>query len=133
MANDDVMDLSEGDERAPEGSSSGGSGFDPSVAIGLVIAFGGIIAGLYIEGSSIGKYVGYPVSMSPGAIVLGGTFGVTIVSCGLAAFKNLPNTFMRSMKYKTMDRPQAIGQLVRFAEKARREGLLVLEDDLRTT
>ncbi len=121
------------DEDDIQGGSGGGGGMDPSVLVGLIIAFGGVIAGLYIEGSSITKYVGYPVSMSPGAIVFGGTIGVTIVACGLAAVKNLPNTFMRSIKYKSMDRPEAIGQLVKFAEKARREGLLVLEDDLRST
>lgn len=116
-----------------EETSSGGGKLDPSLLVGMAVAFGGVIAGLYIEGSTITKYVGYPVSLSPGAIVLGGTFGVTIVSFGLAAFRNLPHTFMRAMNYRTMDRPKAIQTLVRFAEKARREGLLVLEDDLRET
>ncbi len=116
-----------------ETAGGGGGGFDPSLVIGLLIAFGGVIAGLYIEGSSITKYVGYPVSLSPGSIVLGGTFGVTIISVGLAQFKELPRTFMRAMNYKGMDRPGAIDTLVGFAEKARREGLLVLEDDLRET
>jgi chemotaxis protein MotA len=113
----------------------GGSGskMDLGVPIGLLIAFGGVIAGLYIEGSTITKYVGYPVSLSPGAIVFGGTFGVTIISVGLAAFRNTPATFMRAVKYQGMDRPKAIDTLVGFAEKARREGLLVLEDDLRST
>lgn len=126
-----VPDLvEEVEEGGREGGRDGGK-LDPSLLVGMAIAFGGVIAGLYIEGSSIGKYIGYPVSMSPGAIVLGGTFGVTIMSCGLAAFKNLPNTFKRAIKYQTMDRPKSIGTLVTFAEKARREGLLVLEDDLR--
>ena len=118
---------------APEEAASGGGKLDPSVLIGMAVAFGGVIAGLYIEGSTITRYVGYPVSLSPGAIVFGGTFGVTIIACGLDAFKNLPATFMRALKYQTMDRPKAIGTLVQFAEKARREGLLVLEDDLRDT
>lgn len=117
---------------APEGGS-GGSGMDPSVFVGLAIAFGGIIAGLYFEGSSLGKYVGYPVSVSPGAIVFGGTIGVTIVAYDLATVKRLPAMFMRAFQYKGMNRPAAIETLVGFAEKARREGLLVLEDDLRNT
>lgn len=114
-----------------EGDAPVSGGFDLSLPIGLGIAFGGVITGLYLEGSSIAKYIGFEVARSPAAIVLGGTFGVTIVSCGLAAFRNLPNTFMRAMRYQSMDRPSSIGTLVKFAEKARREGLLVLEDDLR--
>lgn len=129
MADDLDIEAVPGTQEEP----TGGGKLDPSLLVGLVVAFGGVIAGLYIEGSSITKYVGYPVSLSPGAIVLGGTFGVTIMSCGLVAFKNLPNTFKRALKYQTMDRPKAIGTLVTFAEKARREGLLVLEDDLRAT
>ncbi len=113
--------------------TSGGSSRDLSVFVGLAIAFGGIIAGLYFEGSSIGKYVGYPVSVSPGAIVFGGTIGVTIVAYGLSTVKNLPAHFKRAIGYQSMDRPAAIDTLVNFAEKARREGLLVLEDDLRST
>ncbi|MCB0879538.1 MAG: flagellar motor protein [Thermoleophilia bacterium] len=102
---------------------------DFSVIIGVVMAFTGIIVGLLLEGSSPGKYVGKSAAL----IVFGGTFGVTIMSVGLDAFKNIPATFMRSINYSGMDRPRAIDTLVGFAEKARREGLLVLEDDLRQT
>jgi chemotaxis protein MotA len=104
-------------------------GIDFSLLIGMAIAFGGVIGGLYLEGSSVSRYVG----MSAGAIVLGGTFGVTIMSVGLDRFKELPSTFMRALQYQGMNRPKAIDTLVAFAEKARREGLLVLEDDLRST
>ncbi|MBC7460749.1 MAG: flagellar motor protein [Thermoleophilia bacterium] len=102
---------------------------DFSILIGLAVAFGGVIGGLYMEGSSVGKYFG----PSAGIIVFGGTFGVTIMSVGLQRFLNLPTTFMRALQYRAMDRLAAIRTLVGFAEKARREGLLVLEDDLRAT
>jgi chemotaxis protein MotA len=104
-------------------------GFDPSLLIGLLLAFGGVIGGLYMEGSSVGKYVG----LSAGAIVFGGTFGVTLMSVGMPAMLNLPTTLIRAINYSGMSRPRAIDTLVGFAEKARREGLLVLEDDLRQT
>jgi chemotaxis protein MotA len=55
------------------------------------------------------------------------------MSVGLAGMKKIPATFLRAIQYKGMDRPGAIDTLVGFAEKARREGLLVLEDDLRST
>ena len=131
MADDnDIQEL--GSDMATEDAPAG-KGMDVSIFIGAAVAFGGIIAGLYFEGSSIGKYVGYPVSVSPGAIVFGGTFGVTIMAYDLATFKRLPAMFKRAFQYRGMDRPAAISTLVTFAEKARREGLLVLEDDLRST
>lgn len=116
-------------EDAPEESGSGGGGMDPSLLVGLVIAFVGVIGGLYMEGSSVGKYIGPSAAM----IVLGGTFGVTMMSVGISGMKKIPATFLHALKYKGMDRPGAISTLVGFAEKARREGLLVLEDDLRST
>ncbi|MCW2928473.1 MAG: chemotaxis protein MotA [Thermoleophilia bacterium] len=126
----DDLDLSSGGDEpiATDDTSSGGS-LDISLLLGLAIAFGGVIGGLYMEGSSIGKYFG----PSAAVIVLGGTLGVTIASVGLEAIKGVPGTFMRALKYQSMDRPSSINTLVGFAEKARREGLLVLEDDLRST
>ena len=123
-----MADETETPEVAAEEESSGG-GMDFSLIIGLVVAFGGVIAGLYMEGSSVGKYFG----PSAGVIVFGGTFGVTIMSVGLKRFLNVPQGFMRALKYQSMNRRSAISTLVGFAEKARREGLLVLEDDLRAT
>ena len=111
------------------GAGGGGGGFDPSLIIGMVVGFGGILGGLLLEGANPTSYIG----LSPAAIVLGGTFGVTMVSVGIAGMKKIPTTFLHALSYKGMDRPQAIDTLVGFAEKARREGLLVLEDDLRNT
>ncbi|MCW2950784.1 MAG: motA, partial [Thermoleophilia bacterium] len=113
------------DETAP----SSGASIDFSLLIGLVVAFGGIIGGLLMEGSSPSKYIG----PSAAIIVFGGTFGVTIISVGMPRFLDLPTAFMRALKYQALDRRSSIRTLVGFAEKARREGLLVLEDDLRAT
>lgn len=123
----DDLDIQPAIDDAPAGG--GGGGFDPSLLLGLVIAFAGVIGGLYLEGSSVGKYMG----ISAAAIVLGGTFGVTMISVGVNGMKLIPETFIRALNYSGMNRPDAIDTLVGFAEKARREGLLVLEDDLRST
>lgn len=116
-------------EDVEEETTSSGSSIDFSLVGGMVLAFTGIIVGLLLEGSSPGRYVG----KSAAIIVFGGTFGVTLTSVGLPAFKNLPASFMHMLRYQSMNRVKAIGTLVGFAEKARREGLLVLEDDLRST
>ncbi|MCW2926025.1 MAG: chemotaxis protein MotA [Thermoleophilia bacterium] len=110
-----------------EGGS--GSSIDFGVIGGILMAFGAVIIGLLIEGSSPGRYV----SPSAAIIVFGGTFGATMGSVGLERFKQMPGSFMRALTYQSMDRAFAINTLVTFAERARREGLLVLEDDLRKT
>jgi len=114
---------------ADDEGTSGGSRIDFGVLGGLIGGVGMIIVGLYMEGSSVQRYWG----PSAGVIVFGGTFGVTMASVGLARFKALPASFMRALTYAPMQRIGVIKSLVRFAEKARREGLLVLEDDLRST
>lgn len=118
-------DSAPGAEATPQSRGS----IDFGVAGGIGVAFAMIIAGLYLEGSSVGRYIG----PSAGLIVFGGTFGATCASVGWKRFKQLPQLLMRALMYVSPDRGASIQTLVRFAEKARREGLLVLEDDLRST
>lgn len=125
MADDD--NIQSGGPQQDEGE--GGAKLDFGLLIGLAIAFVGVIGGLYMEGSTIGKYIG----PSAAVIVLGGTLGVTIASVGVGPVLGMGSTFLRAIQYQTMNRVASIRTLVGFAEKARREGLLVLEDDLRST
>lgn len=111
---------------ASEPPSSGG-GLDLGVIGGLVLAFGGIIGGLYLEGSSVGKYIGPSAAL----IVFGGTFGVTMTSQGLTRFKKLPSAFLSAVKHVPPNNTASIQTLVEMAAKARREGMLVLENGLR--
>ena len=64
-------------------------------------------------------------------IVFGGTAGAMIASSGLKAFLQMPKLFLVSMKYKgaMIDKVAAIRTIVGMAEKARREGLLSLEEE----
>jgi chemotaxis protein MotA len=112
---------------APAAKPSGKS--DPGLLVGVPLSFGMIIGGLLIEGASPAAYVG----LSPAMFVFGGTLGVTTGAVGLNGVKALPGLIGKAVKYKPQDRVSAIKTLVTFAEKARREGLLVLEDDLRST
>jgi chemotaxis protein MotA len=129
MSDNDLDFAPEADVEASGGDDSPRGSMDYGVLGGIVMAFGLVIVGLYMEGSSVGKYVG----PSAAVIVFGGTFGATMSSVGLTRFKQIPTTFMRALTYASIDRLGTIRELVRFAEKARREGLLVLEDDLRST
>ncbi len=89
---------------------------DLGAIVGLTLGFGSVIAGMYIEGSSVGSYM----VLSAAVIVFGGTVGATIASTGLEKFKTAPASFQRAVNYRPMDRVSAIRTLVAYAEKARR-------------
>jgi len=98
-----------------------------SVIIGLVLAWLLIIIGMILKGGTIMGILNLPAFL----MVMGGTFGALIASFGVKAIPQMFALFKTSMKELPETRPQIIEQLVGFSEKARREGLLVLEDEAR--
>ena len=90
---------------------------------GLLLAVGGILGGLLLEGGRI-----QDVSQVTAAlIVLGGTIGAVMVTTPPRilgrALKRLPGVFVEKL-----DDPQAVvEEIVRYATKARREGVVALE------
>ena len=97
---------------------------DPAGIIGLVIAFGAIFGAMLIEGAK-------PMSiLLPGPLLLVwvGTLGVGLaghtVKDALGAFKAVP----RAMSSKVPDPSSTVETIVDLADRARREGLLALED-----
>ena len=98
-----------------------------SVIIGLVLAWVLIVVGMVLKGGSIIGLLNLPALL----MVMGGTFGALIASFGLKQTLGMFSLMKVSMKEPPDTRPDTIEQLVAFSEKARREGLLVLEDDAR--
>lgn len=97
---------------------------DPAGFIGLVLAFGAIFGALLLEGAD-------PMSIflpAPLLLVWVGTIGVGIaghtVKDVIASFKAVPRAFLN----KVPDPSQTVDTLVSLADRARREGLLALED-----
>ena len=97
---------------------------DPATLIGLVVAFGAVLASIFLEGSS-------PMSVvlpAPMMLVIGGTIGAGLIGSTLKdtiyAYTSLP----RAMLFKPPKTEEAVETLVSLADRARREGLLALED-----
>jgi chemotaxis protein MotA len=93
---------------------------------GLAVAVGAIVGGLILEGGNIRD-----IAQVTGAIiVLGGTFGAVMVttptSVLLGAVKNLKYVFFQP---RLEDR-KVIEEIVVFATRARRNGLVSLEPDV---
>ncbi|MFA7248993.1 MAG: flagellar motor protein [Dehalococcoidia bacterium] len=94
--------------------------------IGLVVAALGVVGGFMIEGGSIASLINIPGAM----IVIVGTLGATLVSFPLSAMKTIPASYMKVLKGSGALAPAEMAErLVGMADKARREGLLSLEDE----
>jgi len=104
-----------------------GAGVRPDLATigGLALALAGIIGGLVLENGRI-----QDISQATAAmIVLGGTFGAVMVTTPLSvilrALRNLKNVFFEPANSAS----GIVEQLVLFATKARKNGIVSLETD----
>lgn len=99
---------------------------DLSTVLGLVIGLGFLVLGYIEEGGSMGALV----QLSAALIVFGGTIGAVVTSFSLQDLKRVPQWFKIAFTAKSYGITEAYETLIRFAEKARREGLLSLEQEL---
>lgn len=99
---------------------------DVSTLFGLIIGFTCVIASFVIEGGKIGALY----STSALLVVLGGTIGATVISFSLDNLKNFPSLIALAFKVKKYDLNELIQQFVTFADQARREGILSLENSI---
>ena len=99
---------------------------DKSSVGGVVVAIVGIVAGLLIEGGNLSQILQPTAAL----IVFGGTMGAVLLqfplSTVVAAFRSMGRVFTAPEK----DNRQFIGMLVAFANKARRLGVVSLDNDL---
>src|SRR5579864_5430637 len=99
---------------------------DKSSFTGLLIAVGGILAGMMVEGGKIAQILQPTAAM----IVFGGTLGAVMLQFPLGvvlhAVRRLGSVFFNSSK----NPQETIQRLVGYAQKARREGIVSLDAEL---
>ena len=99
---------------------------DIGTIAGLVLAFGFILLGNKLEGGHIDSLVAPTAAM----IVIGGTIGACIVQFPMhITIASLKSTITLFLPKKT-DCEGLIAQIVDFAKRARREGILALEKEV---
>ncbi len=98
---------------------------DISLLVGLLVSFGALGIGMILEGADLFGFIG----SSPALIVFGGTMGITIVAHPLGNVRKIPKMVSVALKNPALDAEGLVSQLVDLADKARREGLLSLEED----
>lgn len=91
--------------------------------IGIFVALGMILLGNVIEGGHLGAIVGGPAAM----IVLGGTVGAVIVQFPGSTLKGAIKAAGATFKKPTVDMAKLVDEIVDYANRARRDGMLALE------
>ncbi len=100
---------------------------DPASIAGIVLSLVAIFASMLMEG-------GDPTSillLPPILLVLGGTFGAAMAGGMLKDTVGIVGLLKRAVLTKKIEGEQMIDVLVKLADRARREGLLALEDEVR--
>jgi chemotaxis protein MotA len=108
-----------------ERKAGGGNKPDLATLIGIVLALGGIVGGLILEGGKIADIAQYTAAV----IVLGGTIGAVMIATPLhvviGAIKQLIAVFFD----KAVTPDATIEEIINYATKARKNGIVSLEQD----
>ena len=99
-----------------------------ATAIGVAIALLSLMIGGIMKGTT-------PTALiNPAAfvIIVPTVAGCTLAACGMARFKLIPTLYKIAFSPPDLDLPGKVRQLCGFSDRARRDGLLALEEDLET-
>jgi chemotaxis protein MotA len=99
----------------------------PDVATigGLLLAFTGILGGLLLEGGKINDVA----QITAAFIVFGGTVGAVMVTTPLSVLKRAGKNMALIFFDRSPEPDEAIQQIITFAAKARKHGIVSLEQD----
>ncbi len=100
---------------------------DKATLIGLVGGIGAILLGQTLEGGHVGSIM----QITAAIIVLGGTFGAVFVSFPFDGVMDAFKGIKIALKEPTHDPRQMITQITTYANKARKEGILSLEKEIK--
>jgi chemotaxis protein MotA len=95
-------------------------------AIGIIFAIVAMLVSATMEGTAIPAFFVIPAYI----IVLAGTAGATMAGTTMDQFKKIPSLYKIAFSPPEMHAAGRVKLLVGFAERARREGLLALEDEI---
>ena len=115
-----------------------GGGFDISTVLGLTMGFGCLLFAFYMEKTGLGRLpegflapFGALISISAAFIVFGGTIAAALISFPMPVVIRLLTgaLFRKTISNAAEGGPELVALFLRLAEKARRQGLLALEDE----
>ena len=101
---------------------------DTSSLLGILLALAGIVAGLLLEGGHIGQVLQPTAAM----IVFGGTIGAVMLQYPLNVVGAAAVRLVRVFLHRGPAGAETVRQLIQFANKARRSGIVSLDQDLQS-
>src|SRR2546422_7642602 len=99
---------------------------DLGTLLGIVVALAGILIGQAIEGGSVLQILQPTAAM----IVFGGTLGATMIGFPMSVMKQAAADLLHVFKDDFVEPSAIIDEIIKFANKARREGIISLEKDV---
>jgi chemotaxis protein MotA len=99
---------------------------DLASILGLVVAMGGIIGGLVLEGGKISDVT----QVTAAIVVLGGTLGAVMITSPLAALIGAAKSLKKVFFEEVIHPEAAIDEVIAYATKARKNSIISLEEDL---
>jgi len=97
---------------------------DQATVAGLACAFGLILLGNHLEGGHLSSIIQPTAAL----IVFGGTFGAVMVGFPLEEFVRALKSVKLFFGNKQQDNQALLDEIVRYAQIARREGIIALEE-----
>jgi chemotaxis protein MotA len=98
---------------------------DLATILGIVVALAFILAGQAIEGGSVLQILQPTAAM----IVFGGTLGATMIGFPMSVLKQAVGDLLHVFKEDNIEPAAVIDEVIKFTNKARREGIISLEKD----
>ena len=99
---------------------------DIASIVGIGLGFGLILMSMILGGAGLSIYVDIPSVL----MVIGGSFAAMLLSNPLPRMLGIAKLINHIFKVPNYELEKTISTLVNFSERARREGLLALEDDI---
>ncbi len=99
---------------------------DLATVLGFVAAVVIFVFGIISGGAGLMIYVNIPSVL----VTFGGSIACTVMANPLSSITSVPKYVSKAMNVPNFQEEKIISTLVNFSERARREGLLALEDDL---
>lgn len=101
---------------------------DLATGLGLILGIGALLMTAMLEGTHFSALVNIPALV----LIVGGSLGATVVSFAVSDLLRLPRFLWDALFASEPKFAERARQLVELAQKARREGLLALEEDAKS-
>lgn len=99
---------------------------DIATLVGLIAGLGTIFVVLIMDGGSAAELFAHPSAI---ILIIGGSLSATVITSPLKTVMQLPKYLIQAFTTRKFDAKETIETLTKLADRARREGLLALEED----